>query len=333
MSERATYSHSVLQTARRCLREYDFRYLRRFDRVGSDRETLEVGSCWHDAHEAASRAGDINAGLELIHAKAPNLLWIVKLTRLLMAHAWRWQDEPLRVIAAEQRFEIEVEGVLFVGMIDAVVETPDGRRGIMERKTTSDGLDPDSLYWNRLRMDPQCGIYTFAAAELEEFNGELPSFTLYDVVRKPTIRPKKIGKKDVDRMRAELADGGGCTYFADAYNAEATNEALARGEENEHLYGSRLTSDIGDRPEYYFARREVPRTENDLRVIQRELLEQVRLLEQAAESGTLHRNPDACAVFGTCDFFGLCSHGVVPAEGEVPKGFDVRAHRHPELGR
>ena len=210
-------------------------------------------------------------------------------------------------------------------MVTGSIPRPGGRRGVLERKTTGDSLDAESAYWERLRLDVQVGLYSLAC-------GFEPAFILYDVVRKPTIRPKDLTKKIVARMKAELAEGGTADYYAEAFTAAQLEGALEEGRETLNLYGARLTSDIGDQPSKYFARREVHRTTADYDTLLDNLDAQVQVIRHARAHGLMHRNPDNCNAFGRCKFFGLCSNNIRPREGDpAPVGFHVREHLHPEL--
>jgi hypothetical protein len=179
-------------------------------------------------------------------------------------------------------------------------------------------------------MDPQTGIY--ALAYMQRF-GELPSFVLYDVVRKPTIEPKRLEKKDLARLNKELLAQGVARYYDELFDMSMLEWPLEEGRESIALYGARLTADIGDRPGYYFARRTVDRIAQDFEALRADLGDQMELLELAGSMGLRPRNPDACFEFGRpCDFFALCSHNEQPREGQpIPPGYRQREHKHPEL--
>jgi hypothetical protein len=321
------YTHSSLATARRCLTEYDLRYNLLLEPDSDEnREALDVGTTWHNAHAALHTKGEA-AAYEAIAAHAPSPLWAEKISRLFAAYRWYWRDSGFAVIESERVFEVEFNGKLFRGARDAILRTPDGRRGLHELKTTSDSVDAESSYWDRLRLDVQIGIYAHAEKDL-------PDFIVYDVVRKPTINPKSIISKDAIRLAGELKAKGSGTYFAEEIPGDDLTVALQAGRETTRMYGARLTADIGDRPENYFARREVPRSRDEIATLERNLLAQVDLLEYAKRNGLMHRNPDACNVFGRCIFFSLCSHNIRPVEGEpAPHGFRIREHAHVELVR
>lgn len=326
-----SFTNSSLSTARRCLREFQLRYPLQLERAGPVSEALDVGSAWHAAFEAVGTLplGSKEAqaiGCAEIEKRAPGELWSVKLRRLFAAYEWRYRADPLRIIKPEHTFEIVIAGVTFRGQIDSIVELPDGRRGILERKTTSDGVDDESSYWDRLRLDTQVGIYSLAC----EFE---PQFILYDVVRKPTINPKGIAAKDLSRMRAEMLRQGFAYYFEN-FPGEEIERALHDERETPELYGARLTNDIGERPDYYFRRRSIARTAADYDSLKADLLAQVEVLEFADERALWPRNPDSCNVFGLCQFFALCSNNVAPPGFDptwTPDGYRRRKHLHPEL--
>lgn len=322
MSE--SYTNTSLTTARRCLTEYDFRYLQLLERepdASFDREALAVGECWHKAQEAHARGEDAYAA---IAKHAPNELWQVKISRLFAAHGWFWQSQPFKVIEPEREFLVELDGRRFRGKLDLYIEMPDGRRGLVEYKTSGEDVSDTSSYWTRLRMNVQVTLYALALPAQ-------PDFILYDTVRKPTIRPKSIVKKDAERMLAEIAKGGAATYFGETFG-EAEIRAAIASEETPAMYGARLTSDIGDDPRKYFARREVPRTIQDYATLRKNLLQQVALLEFARDNGLMHRNPEACDAFQTCEFFALCSNNIRPQIGDAPPdGYRRRDRLHPEL--
>jgi len=327
-----TYTNSSTSCFRRCPREYDLRYRRRLSPHGEDREVLQVGRAWHKAHDAFEKAVDPAhaqpAAYEAIQRHAPGDAWKEKLSRLFAGYLWRWSREPLEIVQAERVFRVELDGFIGEGQIDAVARI-DGRLGLVERKTSGEDLAPGAPYWDRLRMDSQLSFY---AAAFRELVGEPPAFILYDVVRKPTIRPKNLVKKDMQRLRMELRSKGVGTYYGQQFSADVVEAALHGGTETTALYGARLTADIGDRPDFYYQRRFVPRTELDMRAARADVAHTVGMIRHL-ESGApfFPRNPESCARFGLCDFFGLCSNNDYPDHDTVPGGFARREHLHPEL--
>ncbi|RLE17926.1 MAG: hypothetical protein DRJ50_13505 [Actinobacteria bacterium] len=317
-------TNSSLTAWRRCKREYELDYRLRLQRDGDEREVLEVGRTWHLGHEIRgnSEKGSFDPFVEMRRV-APTDLWGEKLCRLFAGYEWYWESQPLEIIKAESTFRAQFIGHEMRGQIDAEARLEDGREGIVERKTAGESLDGD--YFDRLRLATQPGIYSLAMG--------VPSFILYDVVRKPTINPKNLVKKDVARMRSEIKSKSMATYFGEQFSEEELNQAMTEGGGKESLlmYGARLTADIGDRPDYYFARREVHRTEADYDSLLKDLTAEMMLIEEAEANDLFPRNPDACKTFGTCKYFPLCSCNIYPNEASCPDGFHVREHRHPEL--
>lgn len=320
-----SYTNSSMATFRRCPREYEWRYLERIEPDVPEREPLSVGTAWHAAHESRTRGED---PYEAIARHAPGELWRVKLSRLFAAYEWYWQDQPVNVVEVEIPFEVDLEGRKFAGVIDGIAETPDGRLGIIERKTTSFDLSPESRYWSKLRLDTQVGVYSIA---FNAITGKSVDFILYDVVRKPTIKPARIAKKLAEPIIEDAECMRNFVYCGEQFEPRPMDvDAVREGRENEALYGARLTQDIGKRPEFYFARREVPRTAQDFNALRDDLMAQTAAIGHAVADGLLFRNPDSCNVFGVCDFFGLCSNNCTPS-GKVPDGFRQREHQHAEL--
>lgn len=319
-----SFTNSSLSCARLCLQKYELQYNQRLERAfGDEREVLQVGQVWHQAFDVQARGGN---PYDAIAARAPGARWVVKLSRLFAAYAWYWSAQPVALMETEAVFSFELNGRKYEGQRDGRLKTPDGRRGLIERKTTSDAIDAPSDYWRKLALDVQVGLYGVAENR--------PDFILYDVVRKPTINPKTLTKAELVRMRKGVERDGSAVYFEERFSGEHLAEALATESETLELYGARLTADIGNRPTYYFARREVPRTGPEYDALLVDLDRQVRVIEHAEREGLWFRNPDACDAFGTCAFFSLCSNNAVPLRGAPPpEGFKRRQHVHPELVR
>lgn len=318
-----TYTNSSLATARDCLRRYDLQYLQRLNRIGLDALPLAVGTAWHKAHEARNKGEDPYAAIDWF---APNALWAEKLRRLFAAHEWRWQADDFEFVESELTFRVDIGGMPFEGQIDGIVrDRESGRLGLLDYKTTSDSLAGD--YFDRLRLDVQVGgIYAMAFREL---HGDWPAFILYDVTRKPTIKPKALTKADIARIT-----GGDPTYFGEAVS-ESALAAIDVGEKGESvsMYGARLTSDIGNDPDKYFARRAIPRSPRDYEPLIDDLRAQVGIIQHAIGRGHMPRNPDACNKYGRCPFAALCELHIYPrdTEAEPPEGYERRDALHPEL--
>lgn len=324
-----SYTNSSTSCARSCPRKYQLSYIERLKSDAPDSEALTVGSCWHgmlDAHNQNALNGGSD-GYESAYAyadkHAPSELWAEKLKRLFVGYWWYWKDDQLELIRSERAFEVVVDGIVMRGQIDREVRTPDGRVGIIESKTTSEDLAPDSFYWDRIRMGTQAGIYRSVTEA---------SFLIFDVVKKPGIKPKAITKKDLSRMENELGDLGACTYQLEQFSREEFEEARAAGQESIRMYGARLSALIYENPAKVYGRQEVPFAADSQKHLWRDIQATVCTLEGYENEGYYPRNPDACFTYNTpCQFAQLCKDNYVPIPGNVPNGFLVRDNLHPEL--
>jgi hypothetical protein len=243
----------------------------------------------------------------------------VTVERLLHAYFLRYQGDGLKTIATEQEFclplinpETGADSPLWrlAGKIDRIVQLPDGRLAVLETKTSSSSLDDGSDYWARLRLDSQISLYYYAARQL----GYEVQTVLYDVVRKPLI----------DVMRATPLEKRKFTKDGRLYANQRDRD------ETPDEFAERLTSDIAARPEFYFARKEIPRLEADLAEAQAEWWQQAHLLRECQRTGRWFRNTQSCLQPFRCEYCEICFTGARPEES-IPTGFRRVENVHPEL--
>jgi hypothetical protein len=95
-------------------------------------------------------------------------------------------------------------------------------------------------------------------------------------------------------------------------------------------WSGKLTEDITNYPEAYYARQEVPRLDQDIEEYMEELWDIQNVLREAQRNQrwyrTVHR--DSCSF---CPYFGLCSSKYNTTNGEAPEGFEFVKSVHPEL--
>jgi hypothetical protein len=97
-------------------------------------------------------------------------------------------------------------------------------------------------------------------------------------------------------------------------------------------WGEKLSEDIAKRPDYYFARVEVPRLDQDLKEYAEELWEIQQLIRDAQKNNRHFRtvNKNTC---GFCSYFSICSGATTFNPKSPPEGFELVGDRHPELER
>lgn len=211
---------------------------------------------------------------------------------------WRESDRmTYETIGTEMRFDAplmnpETGGVSktfhLSGKIDALAkEKATGKVVIVEHKTTSQDIGPGSDYWRKLPIDGQVSGYYCGAQALDHE----ASTCLYDVIRKPTIKPYKATPEEKRKYNKDGSLSKACREF----------------DETPDEWYERLRADIEIRPDYYYARIEISRSENDLLEYLFDMWAVSREIADAQRMNRWSRNPQACSVYGTCEYFGVCT--------------------------
>lgn len=178
----------------------------------------------------------------------------------------------------------------FAGKIDGVFTG--GPVPVLAELKTAGRID--SAYLQKLSLAWQPTAYMAAASEV--FGARVREM-VYWVIKKPSIRPKKKIKRE----------GG--------YSPETAAE-----------YSARVIADYLERPDFYFEKVTVRRTDADIERWYYEAWEIHQRFLRIENGGMTIRNPNQCLAFGKpCHFFDLC-RGVVG-----PEAFTVRKDAHPEL--
>lgn len=291
---------SRLKTARSCLRHHRYQY-RDGWRPNQDSHALRFGILIHEILEA--------------HARGKEPCWdadlgpvdIVKAQELVRGYFEHWG--PFRnVVDIEAQFDCPLPSpdlthdhpdYRLAGKIDLILEGG----VILDHKTSSESLAPESALWQRLAMDSQISQYFIGAESL----GHQPTKWVHDVIRKP----------EIDLLKATPEAKRKYTQAGKLYaNQRADDETLDD-------FRARLRDDIASRPEWYFARKDVVRLESQILAHLNDLWAWAPLLESDA------RNADSCTRFGTCAFYLVCSTGSSPADH--PGSYHRVENVHPEL--
>lgn len=348
--KRELLTHSRQDCFKTCRRKHFYEYelgLRPIE----DAKALRMGSAFHAGVEHLKTDGDlgpacdaVNAIYEIMPDGFDAYWWVIEretVLRLVCAYQWRWQSSNLEVIATEQAFEIPLinpqtgkstPNFNLAGKIDGIVRLEDGRLAVKEMKTTSDDLGPDSPLWRRLRIDHQISLYIHAARQL----GYAVDTVLYDVTRKPSIKPTHVPLVDSDGIKIVLDRDG-----SRVRNANKTWRQTSDTEKGYELqtrpmtieeWGEKLTADIGERPDYYFARKEIARLNQDIDEYQLELWDIQKTIREAQKNDRWYRtvNRNTCQF---CPHFEHCSMNVSIDPAYPPVGFEIVQDKHPELER
>lgn len=341
-------TQSRLACLRRCPRQHYYRY-----ELGLARQReavyLRLGTAYHRGLELRGQGkpaevaiGEALAGYETTPPGFDAYEWAVErvtVHTLLAGYYWRYANDDIKVIETEQSFRLphrnpETGGLSRTyeraGKLDARVVLADGRLAIHEYKTAGESILPDADYWLRLRADSQVSTYMLAARAM----GHDVQCVIYDVTRKPTIAPRDIPLLDADGLKVVLDRDGQrvLTKQGKPRQTGSTEDGyvLQTRPETPEEFGERLLQDIGDRPDYYYARREVPRTDADLAEADLEIWQQSEALRWHQRTGHWFRSVSQMNC-NNCEFNGPCLEGVTVTRENPPVGFVALEDVHPEL--
>jgi hypothetical protein len=327
-------TNSELSVARRCRREHYFAYVLGYRSAG-DVEALRFGTAWHRGLEALWLGRGLDEAIVAVTDGIEDWAEASRLRVLLVAYDARWGDE-LRdeVVAVEQAFRAPVinpeSGAAsrtfeLAGKLDVLLE-----RRFVEHKTTSSEIGFGSVYWQTLKLNSQISTYYAGARALgHEVDG-----CVYDVVRKPALRPSQVPVLDDEGLKiVRDADGQRVRTKTGKWRQTGDSElgyVLETRLETQEEYEQRLLEEISANPDKYFQRGEVVRLESEEREAQLDTWQLARSLREDELAGRYPRNADACRRYSSmCPFFAVCC-------GEAELADTTRFARlddvHPELG-
>lgn len=299
-------TNSELREFRACPRRHHFRYVKRRRPIKRG-EALSFGSLWHVGLEHwwltdGSPADRLEAALAAMQASAGeedeiDAYALVTAEELMYGYTARWGDATYRTVAVEQSFEVPLinpatgkpsRTFQIGGKVDAIVADDLGKLHVLEHKTTTSDIETGSIYWTKVRaLDTQVSTYIAGARAA----GYAVEDCVYDVVRKPGIRPLKATPPESRKYTKAGA------LYANQREQDETPEE----------YRLRIRADIIERPERYFARGEIVRLEHDEREHAYDTWQIARMMRDAELAGMSPRNPDACGQWGGCPYLGVCS--------------------------
>lgn len=325
-------TNSRMQTFRQCMRLHDVKYNQGYRSLVAS-EALEFGTVIHAGLEAwwtRHKMGEPNCALQIALeaigaavAKAETFDdgLRVKVELLMVGYDARWYDAmaEYEVLEVERAFDAPIRRLTgrkaarmrLAGKLDALVRRrSDGAVLIVEHKSTSADLSPGSTYWQRLRVDSQVSVYFDGAASLG--HGEIAG-CLYDVIKKPEIRPLKATPVELRKFTA-----AGRLYANQRAEDETPEEFKAR-----------LVEALAEAPELYFQRQDVVRLDAELAASRRDTWETAELIRLTGRRGYAPRSTTQCHAYGrTCEMYDLCC-GAASLEDETK--FRRVVDIHPEL--
>lgn len=263
-----------------------------------------------------------------------NALVCAKVRGLIRGYDARWRDAGYVPEIVEQTLTADLYNPVtkgksrtfaLAGKLDVVAKLG-YRRVLIDHKTTSQDItDPNAPYWRQLVVEGQVSHYML----LQWMHGEKCDDAVWDVVRKPGISPKKLSAAD---RKAVTAYGG--KYFGQDISEASRAALIADDRETMELYEIRLAHDcIKERPEWYFARRSIPRMDHEILEYAKDVWQHSQDMlytrQASKDSGMLPpKNGGACMLYGSpCKFLGICSGHDTPDSDRWQQKENV----HPEL--
>jgi len=345
--EKQLLTHSRKHSFQVCRRRSWWEYEQGIRRV-TDSRALRMGSAYHAGLHTLKQGCDLDLAIDTARAyygEAPpqveEYTWKIEqetIAALLSGYEWRWADREIEFIESEQPFYLPLinpetnaasRNFMLAGKIDGIAKI-DGRLVVLEHKLYSEDLNENSDFWRRLQLDHQLTIYLYAARHL----GYDVSAVFFDVTRKPTIRPERVPLQDKDGIKIVLDADGQRVMTKDGKKPRQTPDKakgwiLQTRPMTPEEWSRKLINDIGLRPAFYYACREIPRLDDDINECMSELWEVQKTLREAQRQDRWYRtvSRDTCPF---CPYFALCSSHINVID-ELPEEFQILDNIHPEL--
>lgn len=251
---------------------------------------------------------------------------------LLTGYDMRWRYAPYRIDSVESVMQSDLwnpetsrksRSFITAGKLDIrATEIATGSKVLFDHKTTSVDIENfDTPYWKILAIEGQVSHYML----LEWLHENKVDFGIWDVIRKPSIAPKFLTKKEIEDVQY------GREYFGHTASADELHYVLSdeKPRETPMMYAHRLIADCTvERCDWYFQRRKVPRLDAEIREYAVELWGHSQDILATRNSGRWPRNSGACYTYNSpCKFLGICS-----GHDSVDSGkWQTKTWTHPEL--
>ena len=275
----------------------------------------------------------------------------------LSGYNWYYGNQKEEILATEIQFEIPVinpetgralPNVVNRGKIDKLIRT-DGGIFVKEHKSTSSSVDPDSDLWGHLKLDTQTNNYVYAARILAK-RGELRPYGIndyngiagvyFDAWHKPGIRPKKLSQADSKKfvedgmycgqkfkiekqhVEDEIGDRNVVVNGQLAFYEPGKKEGTFAIHETPEMFGARLLQDIVERSEFYFACKELTKTDQDIERFEWELYNIYKTVREMVKTGHWYSDESQCEAKFKCDYMEQCYNNILIDQDHVPDGFE-----------
>jgi len=316
LRNRSLLTATSLSSLRRCPRQHYYRFEIGLSRLRTA-TPLRFGAAFHKGLElfhglfgqdTQTILGAVLADYEAVPDWADATEWAVEretLQALLLGYFWRYGSDDVEHIAVEQTFDLPLVNPQ-TGAASRTFCLAGKIDGIVRLPDARLAVLEVKTAGESIAPDAEYWLRLRCDAQVSQYvlaaraMGCDAATVLYDVTRKPTIR--------------------------------------LRQKETPEQYGERLLKDIGERPDYYFQRREIPRLEDELAECRAELWQQAQLILETRRRAARLGDPSRAwfrnvsrLTCGYCEFANLCLNAVRVDPTAPPAGFHVLEDTHPEL--
>lgn len=361
-------TNSRMSAFKECPRKHFYLYEAGIRTVKTE-PPLRFGSQFHRGLEIYNKTGDLESAIKTaIQPYQFYPAWIQEdadkarfddertvLIELLAAHVDYWEraGETVVIDRPESVFRVPIRNPITgresrnfdaAGQRDGIGLLKGTRRVLVEYKTTSSDIDPESVYWQRLMIDPQISLYFLATLQ----EGEAIDGVLYDVTRKPQANifyRQEIPELDENALkiiywkatgeRVLNKDGSPAQR---APSGQAENVQYLTRPETFVEHSARIRADIDARPQWYFQRREITRTPAELEEFQQELWHVAQQIRYSQLHEIHPKNGNICfRYYGSrpCPYWDICTTGrrlEQMSDADIAgAGFERLDNIHPEL--
>jgi hypothetical protein len=315
------YTHSRASCFRRCRREHYYAY-ELCRRPVKAAHALVFGSLYHIGQEQLwlgwqeGRKDGLEMAIAALHARWAaaevenselEIFDLVRIEELIRGYYFRWMKtmEKMRVVAVEREFCCEMRNPETLcpsktwglgGKVDAICEIDD-EYFVVEHKSTTSDISPQSDYWLRLKMDGQVSTYYRGAESLPD-NWAITG-CLYDVAKKPMLRPYEATPEDKRKFTKD-----GKLYKTQREKDEEPEE-----------FRKRIQDKILEDPNAWFQRGTVIRLDEEMREFEFDTwttaraIRDCQLAQRRLGFHAWSRNPDACVRFNKfCPYWYVCNN-------------------------
>jgi hypothetical protein len=271
-------------------------------KAAEDAHALRFGSAWHTAMEARWKGAQPETCFNLaLEGREFDEITAATLSGLLFAYCEHYNNDSgiIAEIHSEVQFETPIDG----SRTFVAAGKLDGLAVLKDGRQAlvehkTAGVDIGADSDYWLRLRADSQILQYVKAARSL--GWNISTVIYDVTRKPAIRQKK--------------------------------------DETPEQFGERLTKDALERPDFYFARREVPVLDQDLEEFEYNRIQTSRMILDRRRQQKIQERPERAwprhvngLVCPFCQYRGFCLQNIGVDLQAPPAGFKIEKEIHPEL--